>query len=123
LIVCADDTPGNPGLTKARETAQAVGALLAIPDFGANRPERASDFNDLHRHAGLVAVRDSIERAAPVESGSNEDGNAWPDPKPIIGELKSVPAFDPETLLPEVLSAWIMDEAERMPCPPDFIAA
>jgi Protein of unknown function (DUF3987)/Bifunctional DNA primase/polymerase, N-terminal len=49
--------------------------------------------------------------------------DAWPDPKPIIGELMPVPAFDAETLLPDVLRAWIMDEAERMPCPPDFIAA
>ena len=34
-----------------------------------------------------------------------------------------MPAFDAETLLPEALRAWIIDEAERMPCPPDFIAA
>ena len=26
-------------------------------------------------------------------------------------------------MLPPVLRAWIMDEAERMPCPPDFVAA
>lgn len=37
LILCADDdhqTEGNPGLTKATEAAQAVGGLLAVPDFG-----------------------------------------------------------------------------------------
>jgi hypothetical protein len=34
-----------------------------------------------------------------------------------------VPAFDADTLLPDVLRAWVMNEAERMPCPPDFIAA
>ena len=59
LIICADDdsqTEGNPGLTKAKEAAQAVGALLAIPDFGANRPDKATDFNDLARHCGLEAV-------------------------------------------------------------------
>ena len=50
-------------------------------------------------------------------------GNPWPEPKPIQGALLPVPAFDPETLLPEVLRAWITDEADRMPCPPDFIAA
>ena len=55
LIICADDdarTPENPGLTKGREAALAVDAWLAVPDFGANRPESATDFNDLHRHAG-----------------------------------------------------------------------
>ena len=48
---------------------------------------------------------------------------AWPVPKPILAALHPVPAFDPDTLLPEALRGWIMDEADRMPCPPDFIAA
>ena len=47
---------------------------------------------------------------------------AWPKPKPIIAELKPVPAFDADTLLPAALRPWIIDEAERMPCQPDFIA-
>jgi putative DNA primase/helicase len=126
LIVCGDDdakTPGNPGLTAAREAAQAAGACLAIPEFGNDRPERATDFNDLHRLAGLAAVRVSIERAKPVESSPNDGSGAWPQPKPIIAELKPVPAFDADTLLPAALRAWIMDESERMPCPPEFIAA
>lgn len=36
LVVCADNdagTPGNPGLTKAREAASAVGGFLAVPQF------------------------------------------------------------------------------------------
>lgn len=36
LVVCADNdahTPGNPGLTKAREAARAVDGFLAIPKF------------------------------------------------------------------------------------------
>ena len=47
----------------------------------------------------------------------------WPEPKPIQSVLYPVPPFDPEKLLPECLRTWIMDEADRMPCPPDFIAA
>lgn len=124
LIVCADDdamTAGNPGLSKAGEAAQAVGGLLAVPDFGAQRPGGASDFNDLHRHAGPAAVHACIEAAARVDSSPSPHG--WPQPKPIIAELKPVPAFDADTLLPGALRAWIMDEAERMPCPPEFIAA
>jgi putative DNA primase/helicase len=72
LIVCADDdatTEGNPGLTKAREAAQAVGGFLAAPDFGAERPEGVTDFNDLHRHAGPEAVRACFKRAATVPIG------------------------------------------------------
>jgi putative DNA primase/helicase len=43
LVMCADNdtqTPGNPGLTKAREAATSVGAFLAIPPCH-------GDFNDL----------------------------------------------------------------------------
>ena len=33
---------------------------------------------------------------------------------------ETCPAFDADTLLPDALRVWIMDEAERMPCPPRF---
>ncbi len=60
------------------------------------------------------------KKSTPARNYKNRD---WPEPKPIQAALHPVPAFDPETLLPEALRAWIMDEADRMPCPPDFIAA
>jgi putative DNA primase/helicase len=63
LVLCADDdaaTQGNPGLTKAREAAQTVGGLLAIPDFGPDRPDGATDFNDLHRQRSLDGARSQI---------------------------------------------------------------
>lgn len=63
MIICADDdsqTEGNPGLTKATEAARSVSGLLAIPDFGANRPDKASDFNDMAAHCGLEAVERAI---------------------------------------------------------------
>lgn len=78
LIVCADDdtrTEGNPGLTKAREAAQSVGGLLAVPDFGEARPEGASDFNDLHQAQGLEAVKRCIAGAEAIsmaEQGASE---------------------------------------------------
>jgi putative DNA primase/helicase len=42
IILCADndeDTPGNPGLTKAKEAAEAVGAELSVPPI-------SGDWND-----------------------------------------------------------------------------
>ena len=44
IILCADNdthTPGNSGLTKAKEAADAVGGYLTYPDQG--------DFNDMAR--------------------------------------------------------------------------
>lgn len=66
IIIAGDDdhrTEGNPGLTKAREAAQAVGGLLAVPKFPEGRGEKDTDFNDLHRLAGLEAVKSCIEGA------------------------------------------------------------
>ena len=53
----------------------------------------------------------------------NPDTANWPEPKPITGELRPVPIFDAEILLPDVFRPWIVDEAERMPCPIDFLGA
>ncbi|WP_175939912.1 DUF3631 domain-containing protein [Caballeronia sp. BCC1704] len=77
IVLLADDdyaTEGNPGLTKAREAAQAVGGVLAVPEFGASRPTGATDLNDLQAHAGIEAVRTTIERALAISSTSKESG-------------------------------------------------
>ena len=80
LILCADDdagTEGNPGVTKATAAAQAVGAKLAIPDFGENRPEGATDFNDMAAHCGKDAVQRAIANAGVPARGEHQpdDGN------------------------------------------------
>jgi len=69
LIICADDdlTEGNTGLNKAKEAAQTVGGLLAVPDFGTDRPEGATDFNDLAAQRGKEAVKRAIASAAAPE--------------------------------------------------------
>jgi len=70
ILLCADDdvaTPGNPGLTKATEAAAAIHGLLAIPDFGTNRPDGMTDFNDLYRLKGADAVKQCIEIAYQIE--------------------------------------------------------
>ena len=60
LIVAADDdhiTNSNPGMTKATTAALAVGGFVVSPQFPAGRPDKATDFNDLQKLAGLDAVR------------------------------------------------------------------
>lgn len=132
LILAVDDdwkTDGNPGLTKAREAALAVGALLALPRFDGQREEQATDFNDLHQREGVEAVRACIDAAMPVEDAAYPAGTldtdqverAWPDPVPLPNGLPAVPVFDPE-LMPVALRGCVMDIAERMQCPPDFTA-
>jgi putative DNA primase/helicase len=95
LVLLADDdylTTGNPGLTKAHEAATAVGGVVAVPDFGADRPAAASDFNDLARHAGPDAVRRCIEATL---AANNTDG-ARPDDDAEIARLAALPALQYE---------------------------
>ena len=47
----------------------------------------------------------------------------WPDPAPIQSNLPPAPVFDAHTLLPGVLADFVLDEADRMPCAPDYIGA
>jgi len=80
LVLCADDdyrTAGNPGITKATEAARAVGGLMAVPDFGHDRPEKATDFNDLMRHRGAESVRQCVASAtAALESPQGAQAGA-----------------------------------------------
>ena len=130
IIIAADDdhlTDGNPGVNKATAAAQAVGGLLAVPLFPAGRPDKATDFNDLHQLAGADAVNACINDA--IESIAASAGNmgatvhidTWPEPTPLPNGLPPVDSFDAE-LLPVALRGWVMDIAHRMQCPADFPA-
>jgi putative DNA primase/helicase len=74
IIICSDDdfqTENNPGLTKAKEAAAAVGAVLAIPKFK-DQANRGTDFNDLHQVEGLGAVRLQVEEALRAPTDHDE---------------------------------------------------
>src|SRR5437870_11584161 len=45
----------------------------------------------------------------------------WPEPQPGPRGRPPVPAL-PGALLPEALAPWVVDVAERVQCPPDFVA-
>ena len=53
----------NPGLTRAREAAKAVGGVVALPDFSALSDGKPTDFNDLHMRVGLDSVKATIDAA------------------------------------------------------------
>lgn len=84
LILAADDdwrTDGNPGMDKAAAAARAVGGLLAVPRFPAERGDKDTDFDDLRRLAGDDAVRDSFAEVLTQEA---------PDPAPAISIPKGI---------------------------------
>lgn len=132
IVIAADDdyqTDNNPGMAKARAAAQAVGGWLAVPDFGTNRPDKATDFNDLHQLAGAGAVQACFDNAIELITGQGIGAGAtgqidlWPEPTEIVSQLPVAPEFDAGVLLPKALADFVLDEADRMPCSPDYIAA
>jgi hypothetical protein len=58
------------------------------------------------------------ETADPVAAANESD---WPEPEEVKASLPPVPAFN-EKLLPLALRTWVSDIAERMQCPPDYLA-
>ncbi len=65
LVILADlvKATGAPD-PHAIEAALSVGGLLAIPDFGDDRPEGAGDFNDMAQACGAEAVKQAIASAS-----------------------------------------------------------
>lgn len=85
LIVLADI--GN-GEQQARDAAKVVGGVCVKPDFGPDRPEGATDFDDLRQLRGVDAVREQIVRArvaspaSPITVAADEDDDAGNDDEP-----------------------------------------
>jgi putative DNA primase/helicase len=57
LVICADNDAGGTGLAKATEAALPVNALVVMPETD------GQDFNDLHQHQGVSAVKNALHRA------------------------------------------------------------
>jgi putative DNA primase/helicase len=82
VLVAGDDDreteaagKGNAGRKKATEAAKLAHGM---PVFPAGLPDgRMSDFNDMHAHAGLDAVRELIERA--LQASATAEGSQTPD--------------------------------------------
>jgi putative DNA primase/helicase len=133
LILCADDdaaTEGNPGLTKATAAALSVGGLVAKPDFGTDRPEGATDFNDLAAQRGAEAVKQAIAGAsAPAIPGHQPetgdatagDPDAWPEPQPLTAKVEPLPY--PLDALPDAIREAVIEVQAFTKAPIPMVAS
>lgn len=92
-------------------------------DFGQAAREYRESISSSSRPERAAASR---SRASPAETTSASNpihvANApWPTPKPLPSGLRAVPAFD-FAYLPKSITPWVSDIAERMQCPPEFVA-
>lgn len=65
----------------------------------------------------LAATADQLRQVV------QEASENWPRPTDIKADMPPAPVFDGPTLLPKPLCEFVLDEADRMPCSPDYVAA
>jgi putative DNA primase/helicase len=129
IILAGDDdhmTPGNPGMTKARAAALAVGGYLAVPEwFPHDRGDKDTDFNDLHQLAGLDAVKACIDRAELVTVSASDTGatgqiDAWPELQPLIAQTEAQPY--PLDALPPLIRGAVEEVCGFVKAPVPLVA-
>ena len=109
VIACDNDTatPGNPGLTKGKEAAAAIGAAYVLPTFTTGQ---GTDFNDLAATEGKDAVTRCLGR---------EYATLWP---PLgKADLAPLPPF-PWDCLPPVLREHAQQVATTYQVPAEYPA-
>ncbi len=115
LILLADlvKSSGEPD-PHAVEAAQAVGGLLAVPDFGPDRLEGETDFNDLALARGLEAVARCIASAevSRVSGVQPSNGGLSADTPAENAEVSQVsgPAANPVPGMTERPSFRVFDD-------------
>jgi len=110
LIVCADDdykSPNNPGHSAAILAAQNNGGMVALPLFGNNRSDNATDFNDMHQHCGLDAVKQAIERAIAMPPDNSSLTNRSAVSTQIVS--RKIDLVNAATIKPEAI-AWLWND-------------
>ena len=99
-------------LHRARlEPAALEAALQAI------NKQRCSPPLDAKEVAGIARSVSSYDNGPPLHTAE------WPEPLAIKSDLPDAPEFVASELLPRALAEFVQDEADRMPCSPDYVAA
>lgn len=71
------------------------------------------------------AIADKLDAdiASAAAAGHFKVECAWTIPREMRTDLPPAPPLEMSALMPKVLGDFVLDEADRMPCPPDYIAA
>ena len=110
IIICADDdfkTEGNSGKLKATIAARIINAKLAIPHFDENRPDKATDFNDMGNLLGLDNVALTITKAK----------LPWPQPQHLVEDIAEERNPYPLEALPDTVKNAVKEVIDYVQAP------
>jgi len=94
--------------------------LLDVGQLGLGPKGDAADWLGARSDA---TAQDVLALPCAGDEAVQDRTDLWPEPRQIKADLPSAPGFDGHLLLPKVLADFVLDEADRMPCAPDYIAA
>ena len=133
LVILADlvKATGEPD-SHAIEAARSVSGMMAIPEFGSDRSQGMTDFNDMAVAFGTGAVTEAIANARKPEIGNLQSGtinlpvsntqvSTWPDPQPLTAKIKPVPY--PLDALPDTIRAAVEEVAGFVKAPGALVAS
>lgn len=125
-IVYDSDVSANPKVHAAREALirelRQRRAIIAAPDLPTLDSQDITGFDDLLAAWGPVRFRSWLAMTPSVSGMSVHASKEWPEILPIKAELEPVQAL-PLAIVPAPFRDWVGDVANRMQCPPDFVAA
>ena len=101
LIICSDADKNRVGETKARKAATAVGGIVVLPTFGPDQSSGLTDFNDLHKQAGLEAVKEQIDQGRDSQNSQDSQGvHVISEPEPLRRPMPPPEPFPLDALGP-----------------------
>lgn len=121
---------GGGSLSLATAAGQLVAAGLSMSSANRHDPWTMQSISvkvDRALRDGMATPRSIPESNVRTIGGQRSSdytapaNDVWPDPKPLPAGLLPVPPFDP-VLLPDAFAPWVMDIAERMQVPGEFVA-
>jgi hypothetical protein len=111
----------NNGKGFAIRPAQGVSSVSAVPPHHVS--ENKTDISSVLA-VGVGAVSEKNEDKNEVSSVLSLGGEGFFEKlREIKIDLPPAPEFDADELLPRHLADFVLDEADRMPCAPDYVAA
>jgi hypothetical protein len=130
IVHAHNDKTGRDHTKRVADSLYGVAARLRVLDISTawsacKEKGDTSDWIDAGGTADkLTAIVDALPDWGPA--GDTEPANAvadvqWPEPKPLPSGLAPVEAFSSQ-FLPAALAPWVDDIANRLQCPPDYVA-